>query len=46
MTSKVNEKDKPEKQEEEVKNIETSSHQNNLIVLAIGGALLSWFLFR
>ena len=32
--------------EEEVSNIETSSHQNNLIVLMLAGGLLSWFLFR
>ena len=32
--------------EEEVSNIETSSHQNNLIVLMLVGGLLSWFLFR
>ena len=32
--------------EEEVSNIETSSHQNNLIVLIFAGGLLSWFLFR
>ena len=32
--------------EKEVSNIETSSHQNNLIVLMFVGGILSWFLFR
>ena len=31
---------------DEVSNIETSSHQNTLIVLIFTGGLLSWFLFR
>ena len=31
---------------DEVSNIETSSHQNTLIVLMLAGGLLSWFLFR
>ena len=31
---------------DKVSNIETSSHQNTLIVLIFAGGLLSWFLFR
>ena len=46
IASKVSEKQETDNGEDEVKNIETSFHQNNLIVLGIGGALLSWFLFR
>ena len=30
----------------QISNAETSSHQTNLFIFAIGGALLSWFLFR
>ena len=42
---KLSNNDKSDKTEE-VSNIETSSHQNNLIVLMLAGGLLSWFLFR
>ena len=45
MKPKISNNDKSDN-EEKVSKIETSSHQNNLIVLILAGGLLSWFLFR
>ena len=42
MKPKLSENNKSDN-EEEISNIETSSHQNNLIVLMLAGGLLSWF---